>query len=235
MPTTELCPPESHSWRFKFGLLALLLAAVFAISLTASSQAQAAECTELDACLTAGQWSKAVSDDYNNKAAWFRAVSKQHFIDAYTWNQKAAFAFAAGDGTAAAWYKAVADDYSRKSVAESKAATDYANQALFWAAAADNAFRRYLFMANTVQEIGPAGLTTAKANARLEAAKKICKAKWVNHVCDYVKAKIIDEVLRYVWRMTSGSTCLRQKAQPGYVNPSTGYVERIEHVCTKWA
>jgi hypothetical protein len=239
MPTTELCPPASNAWRFKFGLLAIVLAAVFAVSLGASSRAQAADCMDLEQCDTAAVWQKAVSDDYSNKAAWFRATSKQNFINAYEWNQKATYAFHAGDATAAVWYKAIADDYSRKSVADAKAADSYALQALFWAAATDTSLKRYMFIANSPE---PGDIPTAGTGGSgkdgvksLSKAKLICKKNWrAAVVCEFVKSIGIDQAVRYVWKMVDGRTCLRQRAEPGYINPSTGYVERIVHVCTKW-
>lgn len=215
----------------------LLLACAVAVLLSTGARAQAAECVELEECHTAGTWQKAVSDDYSNKAAWFRATSRQNFIYAYEWNQKAAFAFHAGDATAAAWYKALADDYSRKSVADARAADDYANQALFWAVAADNSFRRYLFIANSPDD--GAGIPIAKRKdgvSSLDKAKVICRRHWAGRlVCDSVVSKTIEGAVRWVWKMVGGSTCLRQEARAAYINPSTGYVERIEHVCVKWA
>jgi hypothetical protein len=145
MPTTELCPPAT-GWRLKpVRLLAVVLAAVFAISLTASSRAQAADCMSAGACSDAAVWQQAIADDSANKATWFRATSKQNFINAYEWGQKATFAFHAGDGTAAAWYKAIADDYSRKSIADSKAADSYSAQALSYFNASQDSLNRSEF------------------------------------------------------------------------------------------
>jgi hypothetical protein len=231
MITTEL--PASKSWRQKpIRLLALLLVAAFAVSLAASSHARAAECTDLEQCLNAGNIQKAVSDDDSNKAAWFRATSKQNFINAYQWNQKAAFAFAAGDATAAAWYKAIADDYSRKSVADANAAQNYANQALYWAAAADRSFKRYLFM-EAAPDAGDGGIGDAKIGvSSLKKAKVICKGGWTGVACQLVLSKAAESGWRYFWKMVNGSKCLRQQTRY-QVNSSTGYVERIYHVCVK--
>jgi hypothetical protein len=123
----------------------LALAAAFVLSLSTSAQAQA-ECMSAKACSDAAVWQQALAGDSGNKSTWFRATSKQNFINAYEWGQKATFAFHAGDGTAAVWYKAIADDYSRKSVADAKAADDYAAQAQFyWAASQDSLNRSEFF------------------------------------------------------------------------------------------
>jgi hypothetical protein len=144
MLTTEL-PASTGRGMKSIRLLALLLVAAFAVSLTASSHARAAECMSATACSDAAVWQQAIADDSNNKSAWFRATSKQNFINAYEWGQKATFAFYAGDGTAAAWYKAIADDYSRKSVADAKAANDYAAQAQSYVNASQDSINRSEF------------------------------------------------------------------------------------------
>jgi hypothetical protein len=212
--------------------LALALAGIFLISAIASAKAGAAGCTELEDCLNAGNIQKAVSDDDSNRAAWFRATSKQHFIDAYEWNQKATFAFHAGDATAAVWYKAIADDYSNKSVAEARAADDYANQARFWAAGADQSFRRYVFIANA-PDGGDGGISTAKIGvSSLKKAKAICRGPWLKIACEIVLSKAAESGWRYFWKLVGGAKCLRQETRYD-VNPSTGYVNRVYHVCVK--
>jgi hypothetical protein len=115
----------------------LVLAAAFVLSLTGAGQARAADCATAQECYNAATWQRAVADDYSNKAAWFREMSRQNFVSAKEWGDKATFAFHAGDATAATWYKAIADDYSSKSVANAKAADDYANRAKFIYAAAE--------------------------------------------------------------------------------------------------
>ena len=231
MLTTEL--PASTGRRFKsIRLLALLLAAAFAVSLTASSHARAAECMDLEECLNAGNVQKAISDDYSNRAAWFRATSRQNFINAYEWNQKATFAFHNGDANAAAWYKAIADDYSNKSVADARAADEYARQARVWAGAADTSFRRYLFM-EAAPDAGDGGISDAKIGvSSLKKAKVICKGGWTGIACQLVLSKAAESGWRYFWQMVNGSKCLRQQTRY-QVNSSTGYVERIYHVCVK--
>jgi hypothetical protein len=124
----------------------LVLAAVFAVSLAASDQARAADCTTANACFTSAEWQNAVANDDSNKAAWFREMSRQNFISAKEWGDKATLAFHAGDATAAAWYKAIADDYSQKAVANAKAADDYTNQATFIKAAAYSNILRGMFI-----------------------------------------------------------------------------------------
>ena len=141
----------------------LVLAAAFMLSLTGAGQARAADCMSASACSDAAVWQQAIASDSNNKAAWFRATSKQNFINAYEWGQKAIFAFHAGDGTAAVWYKAIADDYSRKSVADAKAADQYAAQTLSYFNASQDSLNRSEFFGALSE---PADLSTASANGR---------------------------------------------------------------------
>lgn len=125
---------------------AVLVLAVIGVLMAASSQAKAADCISSKACSDAAVWQQAIADDFSNKATWSRATSKQNFINAFEWNQKATFAFYAGDATAAAWYKGLADDYSRKSVADAKAADDYAAQVqYYWNASQDSLNRSEFF------------------------------------------------------------------------------------------
>jgi hypothetical protein len=218
----------------------LALLAALVLSLTLSSQAKASNCTDLEECDTAAMWEKAVADDYSNKAAWFRELSRQYFASAVEWGNKADWAFRSGDAVATPWYKAIADDYSRRAVANANAADSYALQALHWAAAADTSFRRYMFIADSpepgdIPTAGTGGSSGRDGVKSLSRAKTICRKNWrAGLVCEFVKSIGIDGAVRYVWRMVNGRTCLRQRAEPGYINPSTGYVERIEHVCTKW-
>jgi hypothetical protein len=221
----------------------LVLAVGLLIALVvAGAKAQAAECMEMESCGNAADWEKAVSDDYSNKAAWFRATSSQNFVNAKQWGDKATFAFHAGDATAAAWYKAIADDYSRKSVADAKAATDYANKALFWAAAADRDFRRYAFIANAPEAAEPGepfgtagsfGGIISWGTRNLGKAKLICKRSWQGWLaCTAVKAIVTGEAKRYIWKLNGGE-CYRRETRID-VNPSTGYVNRVYEVCTRW-
>jgi hypothetical protein len=124
---------------------ALSLVAIFVVMLAGSRAARAADCMSASACSDAAVWQQAVAEDSNNKAAWFRATSKQNFIYAKQWGDKATFAFYAGDATAATWYKAIADDYSRKSVADAKAADNYAAQAQSYVNASQDSINRSEF------------------------------------------------------------------------------------------
>jgi hypothetical protein len=142
MPLTEQC---SSAWRFRSTCLLALVMAAFAVSLAGSSKAKAADCMSASACSDAAVWQQAIADDSNNKSRWFRATSTQNFINAYQWNQKATFAFYAGDANAAAVYKAIADDYSRKSVADAKAADAYAAQAQSYVNASQDSLNRSEF------------------------------------------------------------------------------------------
>jgi hypothetical protein len=123
-------------------LLALAMIAICAAAFAVAGKAQAAECMTPEACYNAAVWQNAVARDYSNKAAWFRATSKQNFIDAKQWSDKAIFAFHAGDAVAATWYKAISDDYARKSINDSKAADDYAARAAFTRTAAAGNVKR---------------------------------------------------------------------------------------------
>lgn len=148
--------------------LAVALFVTFGISLAASQQAQAAECGTSRACFDAAVWQREIARDYFNKGVWFREHSKQHFGQAYEWNQRATFAFHAGDATAAAWYKAIADDYSRKAVDNAKAADDYFARAAFTHAAYMGSLRRgsTLLAAEARRDVDEeSGLTTAAAGA----------------------------------------------------------------------
>jgi hypothetical protein len=176
-------PSRSGRLRHSIALGGLLLAVAFLLSLTATSKAQAADCMTANECVNSAQWLKAIADDYNNKAAWFRATSRQNFINAYEWNQKATFAFHAGDATAAAWYKAIADDYSRKAVADAKAADSYANQATFYYAAYNNNISRGMFIAGGVQSFadypadpGNVDGTCTTGDLCTAGARKTCKS-----------------------------------------------------------
>jgi hypothetical protein len=216
--------------------LVFVVAMVFSMSATAKADNS---CSELDTCHTAATWEKAIADDYSNKAAWFRATSRQNFINAYEWNQKATFAFHAGDATAATWYKAIADDYSRKSVADAKAADSYALQALHWAAAADTSFRRYIFIAESPEyEDGTAsvrGKVVEWGWKRFRKANDLCKGIWRGTACGTVIERSAEGVVRWVLNMVGTSShCLKQKTRYD-VNPSTGNVERVWHECTKWS
>jgi hypothetical protein len=218
----------------------LLLACAVAVLLSTGARAQASECVELEECQTAATWEKAVSDDFSNKAAWFRATSRQNFINAYEWGQKATFAFYAGDATAATWYKAIADDYSSKSVADAKAAENYGNQALFWAAAADTSFRRYIFIAES-PEYEDTGTASVKGKVitwgwkKFKKANDLCKGFWKGVACTEVVTRSAEGVVRWVLDMAGiGSHCLKQKTH-NTINPSTGYIERVWHECTKWS
>jgi hypothetical protein len=145
----------------------LCLGLMLAVGCLASlaSSAKAADCQTSTDCFNAAQWQRAVANDYSNKAAWFREMSRQNFASAYEWNQKATFAFYAGDGTAATWYKAIADDYSTKAVANAKAADDYANRAKFVNAAADGSFKRGMELRWDVGPSYPEGIQTASAES----------------------------------------------------------------------
>jgi hypothetical protein len=146
----------------------LAIVASFAAALAISARASADECQTATDCYNAATWQRAVASDYSNKAAWFREMSRQNFIDAKQWGDKATFAFHAGDAVAAAWYKGIADDYARKAVDNAKAADDYANRAKFVSAAAAGSQDR----GNWLQSCGdaetcsrmvrPAGLTDAQ-------------------------------------------------------------------------
>jgi hypothetical protein len=134
-----------------------LILAFFAIWLAGSSQAKADDCMSAKACSDAAIWQQAVVGDLSNKAAWFRATSRQNFIDAKQWGDKATYAFYAGNATAAAWYKGIADDYARKSVADSKAADSYAAQAQsYWNASQESLARSEFFGAGSDYEIASA-------------------------------------------------------------------------------
>jgi hypothetical protein len=210
----------------------LLLACAVAVLLSTGARAEASNCTDLEECQTAATWEKALADDYSNKSAWFREMSRQNFVSAKEWGDKATWAFHSGD-TAAVWYKAIADDYSQKSVANAKAADENGMNALFWAAAADTSFRRYMFIANIEDGIPTAGTGGQQKDgtSTLKKAKAICKGVWAIP-CAYVFDKVIDGGVRYVWKLVGGSTCLRQETRYD-VNPSTGYVNRVYHVCVK--
>jgi hypothetical protein len=110
------------------------------------------------ACSAAAAWQQAVADDSNNKANWFRATSRQNFINAKEWGDKADWAFRSGDAVAAPWYKAIADDYARKSVADAKAADSYAAQTQsYWNASQDSLNRSEFFGASDWQIAMPNG------------------------------------------------------------------------------
>jgi hypothetical protein len=142
----------------------IALVAAMALWLAGTAEARA-DCMIAKDCLTAAEWQTAIADDYGNKAAWFRATSKQNFIDAYQWGQKATFAFYGGNATAATWYKALADDYSRKSIADGKAADQYAAQAVFYRAAAQNSTDRGMFIMTANASAG-CPLQTADAGSQ---------------------------------------------------------------------
>jgi hypothetical protein len=237
--TVDTTGPRRFRWVHTLGIL---LGIALAILLVGSSRANAAACADLEACGTAADWEKAISDDYSNKAAWFRATSAQNFVNAKQWGDKATFAFHAGDATAATWYKAIADDYARKAVADSKAATNYANQSLFWAAAADRDYRRYAFIANAPEGAEPGapfGTAASSGGAiswgtrSLSKARVICKRSWQGWLaCTAVKAVITGEAKRFIWKLNGGD-CYRRETRYD-VNPSTGYVNRVYEVCTRW-
>jgi hypothetical protein len=147
-----------------FRRMAIVFVAAFAIWLAGTAVARA-DCMTAKDCLTASEWQTAIAEDYENKAAWFRATSKQNFINSYQWSQKAIFAFHAGDGTAAVWYKAIADDYASKSVADAKAADQYAAQAVFYRAGAQNSTDRGMFIMTANASAG-CPLQTADAGSQ---------------------------------------------------------------------
>lgn len=124
---------------------ALSLFATCVVMLAGSRAAHAADCMSASACSDAAVWQQAVADDSNSKATWFRATSRQNFINAKEWGDKATFAFYAGDATAAAWYKAIVDDYARKSVADAKAADNYSAQVLSYVNASQDSINRSEF------------------------------------------------------------------------------------------
>lgn len=151
--TRQLAAP-SRSARLSHSVArsGLMLAVAFVLSLTATTtRAEATDCTTANACFTAAQWERAIANDYFQKGVWFREMSRQNFVSAKEWGDKATFAFYAGDATAAQWYKTLADDYSRKSAANAKAADDYFARARFVSVAADNDILRGLFIAGGVQ------------------------------------------------------------------------------------
>ena len=137
--------PSGSAMARSVRVAALSLAAIFVVMLAGSRTARAAECMSATACSDAAVWQQAIADDSNRKSVWFRATSKQNFINAYEWNQKATFAFHAGDANAAAVYKAIADDYARKSVADAKAADNYAAQAQSFVNASQDSINRSEF------------------------------------------------------------------------------------------
>jgi hypothetical protein len=207
------------------------------ISLATSAHAQAA-CADLDECHDAATWQKALADEYYKQAFFSGADAQKNFQAAADWHNKSIGAFLSGDGDAAQWYQAVANDYARKAVASQKAADNYVAMAKAMAAAADYNFRRYISIANS-PEAGDEAVASASGigTKTLKKAKAICRRHWAGRiVCDSVVSKTLESGVRYVWKVLHGesSVCLRTKAQPGYINPSTGYVERIVHVCTKW-
>lgn len=142
----------------------LALAAAFVLSLSTSAQAQA-ECMTAKDCFNAANWQNAVANQYSSEGNYFREYSKHYFVQAAEWNQKATFAFYAGDATAALWYKAIADDYSAKSVANAKAADQRFAQAAFTRAAAQDSLNRGRFF-SALEDVGgsyPEGIQTASA------------------------------------------------------------------------
>ena len=126
---------------------ATLVVIGFAMSLVMSPRANADDtCNSAQDCFTAEKWERALANDYQNKGNFFHGWSVNYFGQAYEWNQKATFAFHAGDATAATWYKAIADDYSKKAVDNAKAADANFAQAARWRAAADTSHQRGLFL-----------------------------------------------------------------------------------------
>ena len=139
---------ESRNMGLGTRWLVLGLIAICGTSLVFVGRAQAADCMTPDACYNAAVWQNAVAKDYFNQGVWFREQSKQYFGLAYEWNQKATFAFHAGDAVAATWYKAIADDYARKSRDNANAADKRFAQAAFTRAAAQgNVQRAFLLTA----------------------------------------------------------------------------------------
>lgn len=117
-------------------------------------------------CFNAANWQNAVAENYFAEGVFFREYSKNYFVQAAEWNQKATFAFHAGDATAALWYKAIADDYSAKSVANAKAADKRFAQAAFTRAAAQDSLNRGQFF-SAQDDVGPSypeGIQTAGAD-----------------------------------------------------------------------
>jgi hypothetical protein len=151
--STDVLATKPGSRRLLRGIL--LIAAAIAASLTVTARAQADNsCMSAQACYNAATWETAVANDYQNKGVFFRGYSTHYFGLAYEWNQKATFAFYAGDATAATWYKAIADDYSRKSVQNSKAADEHFAQAAHWRGAAQTSVNRARFF-SALEDVGP--------------------------------------------------------------------------------
>jgi hypothetical protein len=165
----------------------LLLALAFVTSLAFAGAARAADCTTASVCFSTAESQRAAADDASNKAAWFRATSQQNFINAKQWGDKATFAFHAGNATAAIWYKAIADDYASKSVADAKAANNYANQATFLTVAADGNAARGMFImtANASQ-----GCPLEVADAGSQSDVIACTAGAAAHKNDCYTAKL---------------------------------------------
>ena len=105
--TSCLHLPSSHKLARSIRVAGLSLVAILVVALADARAARGADCASASACSDAAAWQQAIASDFNNKSVWFRASMKQNFILAKQWNDKATFAFHAGDGTAAAWYKAI--------------------------------------------------------------------------------------------------------------------------------
>lgn len=131
--------------------------------LAASPRAEAAECMSAKECFNAANWQNAIAQDYFNQGVWFREHSKLYFGYAYEWNQKATFAFHAGDAVAAQWYKALGDAYSADSRRNAKAADERFAQAAFTRAAAENNFNRGKFFAALAEADPGEGIEIARA------------------------------------------------------------------------
>ena len=156
------------------GALVALMIAVLG-SLATSARAQAA-CTSAKSCFDAAQGQTIVAKDYFNKGVWFREHARQHFGEAYNWNEKARFAFAAGNPDAA-WAKAVADDFAKTAAREAAAADDMFARAKFTSAAADDSFNRGMFFNALDGEGGSSGEITI-AGTRFS---KSCVPKKAKH------------------------------------------------------
>jgi hypothetical protein len=158
-------PPKSGRLLRTAARAGLLVLVALTLSLTATAKAEA-QCMSAKDCLNAATWQHAVADNYAAEGNFFRGYATHYFALAYEWNQKATFAFHAGDANAAAWYKAIADDYSRKSVQNANAADQRFAQAASMRAAAEDSLNRGKFFAalSDADPANPEGIEVASAN-----------------------------------------------------------------------
>jgi len=113
-------------------------------------------------------------------------MSKQDFINAKQWGDKATFAFHAGDATAAQWYKGLADAYAASSVRNSRAAADYANRAgLMRIAAAVNQQRGDIYAQSSSSSPPDTHIGSAVGNGSCDGTEDFCAASY-RPTCDRV-------------------------------------------------